>query len=60
MRCIHYWIIDNKNFGICKKCGGERKFPFEPKMNKNERRGRRVMGNYPKSIFEDNLVNLIY
>ena len=24
--CIHHWIIDVKNLGICKKCGTEHQF----------------------------------
>jgi len=24
--CVHHWILDNQNFGICKKCGAERQF----------------------------------
>lgn len=26
-RCTHYWLIDDKNKGICKYCGAERQFP---------------------------------
>lgn len=22
----HYWILDDKNFGICKKCGARKQF----------------------------------
>jgi len=25
--CIHYWIIDQLNYGVCKKCGAEKHFP---------------------------------
>ncbi len=25
----HYWIIDDKNFGICKKCGAQKQFPVD-------------------------------
>jgi hypothetical protein len=24
--CVHYWIIDNKDIGRCRKCGEERDF----------------------------------
>jgi hypothetical protein len=24
--CIHYWLIDGKNFGVCKKCGEAKQF----------------------------------
>ena len=23
----HYWILDDKSFAICKKCGAEKQFP---------------------------------
>jgi len=26
--CVHYWLIDGKNAGICKKCGASRQFPL--------------------------------
>ena len=25
----HYWIIDDKNFGMCKKCGAQKQFPTQ-------------------------------
>ena len=25
--CIHYWLIDLDNTGICKYCGSQKKFP---------------------------------
>ena len=25
-KCIHHWFIDEKNFGICKKCGDRKQF----------------------------------
>jgi hypothetical protein len=24
--CVHYWLIDEKNYGVCKKCGVEKQF----------------------------------
>ena len=24
--CIHHWLIDAVNLGVCKKCGGSRQF----------------------------------
>jgi hypothetical protein len=24
--CIHHWLIDEKNFGVCKKCGASKQF----------------------------------
>lgn len=24
--CIHHWLIDEKNFGVCKKCGANKQF----------------------------------
>ncbi len=25
--CVHYWILDRNNCGVCKKCGAEKYFP---------------------------------
>jgi hypothetical protein len=25
--CVHHWIINEKNFGTCKKCGASKFFP---------------------------------
>ena len=25
--CVHYWILDEKNYGVCKKCGDKKHFP---------------------------------
>lgn len=25
-QCIHHWLIDQKNFGVCKKCGASKQF----------------------------------
>jgi len=24
--CVHYWVIDAKNFGVCKHCGTTKQF----------------------------------
>jgi len=24
--CIHYWLLDEKNYGVCKKCGEAKQF----------------------------------
>jgi hypothetical protein len=24
--CIHHWLLDEKNFGICKKCAARKQF----------------------------------
>jgi hypothetical protein len=24
--CIHHWLINEKNFGVCKKCGESKQF----------------------------------
>lgn len=24
----HYWVIDDKNFGVCKRCGAHKQFPI--------------------------------
>jgi carbonic anhydrase len=26
--CIHHWVPNDKNFGICKKCGAKKQFPI--------------------------------
>jgi len=31
-KCIakaHYWVIDAKNLGVCKKCGAKKQFSFD-------------------------------
>jgi hypothetical protein len=25
-QCIHHWLIDEKNLGVCKKCGESKQF----------------------------------
>jgi hypothetical protein len=25
-QCIHHWLIDQRNFGVCKKCGESKQF----------------------------------
>jgi hypothetical protein len=25
----HYWILDDKSLGICKRCGAQRQFPID-------------------------------
>lgn len=25
----HYWVLDDKNFGVCKKCGAQKQFPVD-------------------------------
>ena len=25
----HYWVLDDRNFGICKKCGAQKQFPID-------------------------------
>ena len=25
----HYWVLDDKNFGVCRKCGGKKQFPID-------------------------------
>ena len=24
----HYWVLNDKNFGVCKKCGAKKQFPI--------------------------------
>jgi len=28
-QCVHYWIIDIENKGICKYCGAVKQFPLQ-------------------------------
>jgi hypothetical protein len=25
----HYWVLDDKSFGVCKKCGAKKQFLFQ-------------------------------
>jgi hypothetical protein len=25
----HYWVLNDKNFGICKRCGAQKQFPVD-------------------------------
>lgn len=25
--CIHHWLIDERNYGVCRKCGESKQFP---------------------------------
>ena len=25
--CIHHWVIDERNLGVCRKCGAGKQFP---------------------------------
>jgi len=34
--CTHHWILDNRNFGYCKRCGEARRFEPERKHTKPE------------------------
>ena len=34
MDCIHHWIVNNDNHGICKKCKARRQFPTLADANK--------------------------
>ena len=29
-KCIHYWIINSEQYGVCKRCGKEKQFHVEP------------------------------
>ena len=44
--CVHYWVIDSSNQGICKKCGkGESFSPPPIKLTKAERAKIKVNTN---------------
>ncbi len=37
--CVHYWIIDSHNKGICRKCDKEKDFsPYPIKLTADEKR----------------------
>lgn len=43
--CVHYWILNSQNFGVCKLCGSERQFPtveevFRQMQKKAESEGK--------------------
>jgi len=37
--CTHHWILDNRNFGYCCKCGEAKRFEPERKHTKPEAEG---------------------
>jgi hypothetical protein len=43
--CVHYWLIDEKNLGVCKKCGVEKRFSSAWEWGGNQRTG---VGRYSK------------
>ena len=38
-QCIHHWLIDSKNLGVCKKCGERRQFRCWWEVASHERAG---------------------
>lgn len=48
--CIHHWIIDVKNLGICKKCGDMHQFCSSWEQAANGRTWTRSYGNARSSI----------
>jgi len=45
-KCIHHWIIDDNNMGICRKCEEIRKFPTCSEIrifNKNVYKEERIL-----------------
>ena len=31
--CVHHWIVNEYNFGRCRRCGAERQFPRDPAVD---------------------------
>ncbi|UCG83009.1 MAG: hypothetical protein JSW38_12690 [Dehalococcoidia bacterium] len=50
--CVHHWFIDERNYGICKKCGADKQFSrsWSPLANqkawssKNNKAQQNVLG----------------
>jgi len=42
--CTHHWILDNRNFGYCKRCGEARRFEPERKHTKPEPEAKGLAG----------------
>jgi len=44
-RCVHYYVVDDFNHGVCKYCGAEKQFPtLREQMEQMDR--RRIHNNY--------------
>jgi len=44
--CVHHWLIDEKNFGTCKKCGARKHFSGTWEWGGGQRSG---VGRYSKA-----------
>ena len=49
--CIHHWLIDGRNMGVCRKCGAGKQFPrsWSPLMNQKAwvNKSSKVQHNVP-------------
>jgi hypothetical protein len=36
-QCIHHWLIDARNFGVCRKCGDSKQFCSWPEAASYQR-----------------------
>jgi hypothetical protein len=43
--CVHHWLIDEKNLGVCKKCGDVKRFSSAWEWGGSQRTG---VGRYSK------------
>ncbi len=43
--CVHHWLIDEKNLGVCKKCGVVKRFSSAWEWGGSQRSG---VGRYSK------------
>ena len=49
--CVHHWILDSFNQGVCKKCGREKDFSEPPiKLTKLEKSSFRAIFNHDFSV----------
>jgi hypothetical protein len=44
--CVHHWLIDEKNYGVCKKCGVVKRFSNAWDWGGSQRAGVSRVGRY--------------
>ena len=55
--CVHYWVIDYSNKGICNLCGQEKDFsPSPEKLTKPEKKG--VMHSFNHHFYKQGAICL--
>lgn len=52
--CVHYWVLNEKNYGRCKHCGAEKQFPTLKEVSQKFNSGRAEVNklwlNNPKRV----------